>query len=529
MLKSQQILFTLGLVITTRSMFYNCYSLTSLNLSSFDTSSVHDMSFMFYECNSLTSLDINHFNTSSVEKMNTLFYGCYSLHYLNISNFDTSLVINMAYFFYNCTSLTSLDLLNFDTSKTTSMNNMFYSCNSLKFLDLNNFNTSLVEDMTSMFDGCSSLISLNITSFDTSSVKDMSEMFYECKSLKSLNLNNFDTSSLTSMNNMFSNCKSLLSLEISNFNTSTVIDMRNLFFNCQSLITLDLHTFNSLHINNNYLEDMFYNCKNDTIYCINEIIGEKIILNAYLANPNFINNCTEACIRSSKKFISENKTCISDCKYDKIYKYEYNNICYKSCPKNTYISVHDNNKCYKELDGYYLDNNVFKSCYPSCKKCNELGDENDNKCLECYSNNILINDISNSSNCYNICEYYYYFDAKNEYHCTIKDECENQKDKIIMEKKKCIDNCFNDNIYKFEYNNICYMSCPNNTHVGTNNYVCKMDPKDCNGNDFFNNKCIMDDNSLKAKDTIIGNIKSDILGGKMDSILLNLIAGKKSI
>jgi surface protein len=34
-------------------MFYNCYGLTGLNLSSFDTSKVTDMSNMFYNANGL--------------------------------------------------------------------------------------------------------------------------------------------------------------------------------------------------------------------------------------------------------------------------------------------------------------------------------------------------------------------------------------------------------------------------------------------------------------------------------------------
>ena len=38
----------------TSSMFYNCYKLTSLDLSNFDTSNVTNMSSMFGSCSSLT-------------------------------------------------------------------------------------------------------------------------------------------------------------------------------------------------------------------------------------------------------------------------------------------------------------------------------------------------------------------------------------------------------------------------------------------------------------------------------------------
>ena len=38
-------------------MFSNCYSLTSLNLSNFNTNNVNDMSYMFSGCSSLASLN----------------------------------------------------------------------------------------------------------------------------------------------------------------------------------------------------------------------------------------------------------------------------------------------------------------------------------------------------------------------------------------------------------------------------------------------------------------------------------------
>ena len=51
------------------NLFENCYSLTSLDLSNFDTSNVSNMSYMFSGCKNLENLDINHFKTSNVEDM----------------------------------------------------------------------------------------------------------------------------------------------------------------------------------------------------------------------------------------------------------------------------------------------------------------------------------------------------------------------------------------------------------------------------------------------------------------------------
>ena len=45
--------------------------------------------------------------------------------------------------------------------------------------------------------------------------------------------------------------------------------------------------------------------------------------------------------------------------------------------------------------------------------------------------------------------------------------------KLIINVKKCIDECKNDDIHKYEHNNKCYQKCPENTFVNdTNNYVC---------------------------------------------------------
>ena len=45
-------------------LFSDCFSLTSLNLSNFDTSKVTDMRAMFYGCSKLTLLNISKFDKS---------------------------------------------------------------------------------------------------------------------------------------------------------------------------------------------------------------------------------------------------------------------------------------------------------------------------------------------------------------------------------------------------------------------------------------------------------------------------------
>ncbi len=54
-------------------MFNECSSLTSLELSNFNTNNTEDMSYMFSQCSSLTYLNLSNFNTINVKDMNEIF------------------------------------------------------------------------------------------------------------------------------------------------------------------------------------------------------------------------------------------------------------------------------------------------------------------------------------------------------------------------------------------------------------------------------------------------------------------------
>jgi surface protein len=92
------------------AMFSNCQSLTSLDLSSFDTSKLTSLYGMFYGCTNLTTLDLSNFNTSNVENFNAMFYNCTSLTVLNLSSFDTSNVKKMNGMFNECSLLKTIIL-----------------------------------------------------------------------------------------------------------------------------------------------------------------------------------------------------------------------------------------------------------------------------------------------------------------------------------------------------------------------------------------------------------------------------------
>ena len=172
--------------------------------------SITDCGTMFYNCPSLTSLDLSEFDTSKVTNMSYMFYNCSSLTLLDLSNFNTSKVTNMSYMFYSCQKLINLNINNFDTSKVTNMNGMFRECKALTLLNVSNFNTSKVTSMIDMFNGCSNITLLDLSKFDTSNVARMAGMFYNCQKLTTIYCEqNWNNSNITNSAGMFSSCTNL--------------------------------------------------------------------------------------------------------------------------------------------------------------------------------------------------------------------------------------------------------------------------------------------------------------------------------
>jgi len=246
-------------VTNMSNMFANCTSLTSLDLSSFDTSNVTDMSSMFEFSSNLKTLDISSFNTSNVTNMSDMFNVCNNLTNLNVNNFDTSNVTNMSGMFGGCKKLTELDVTHFNTSKVTDMSSMFSNCNDLTELDVTHFNTSKVTDISGMFKNCGSLDTLNVTNFETSNVTDMSLLFYGCSSLTTLDLSHFNTNKVTNMSSMFRDCKNITELDLDNFDTSNVEDFTSLFSGCNNLEYIDLSSFETSKVTG--MGFMFSDCK----------------------------------------------------------------------------------------------------------------------------------------------------------------------------------------------------------------------------------------------------------------------------
>lgn len=120
----------------------------------------------FLSVTDITGLDL--LDTSEVENMSSMFYNCVSLSHVNISGFDTSNVTSMFRMFMGCIKLSSIDISSFNTSEVENMNRMFYNCAQLETIYASEkFVTNNVTDSTLMFGRCENL-SANETKYDSS-------------------------------------------------------------------------------------------------------------------------------------------------------------------------------------------------------------------------------------------------------------------------------------------------------------------------------------------------------------------------
>ena len=88
--------------------------------------------FYSFTNNIFTNLIFKDVDTSNVTDMTAMFYNCSSLTSLDVSGFDTSNVTNMISMFQNCSALTSLNLSGWNINNVTNIDSMFNKCSALK-------------------------------------------------------------------------------------------------------------------------------------------------------------------------------------------------------------------------------------------------------------------------------------------------------------------------------------------------------------------------------------------------------------
>ena len=146
------------------------------------------MSHMFFGCSSLIELpNISKINTINVTNMKKMFFNCSSLTYIDLSSFNTQNVKDMSFMFYNCCELTEIDISNWDFRSATKVNNMFHNCSSLKTIIFEErMNSSKIIDMQFMFTNCENLEKdlTVLSNWNTKNVVYMNNMVQNCVNIK---------------------------------------------------------------------------------------------------------------------------------------------------------------------------------------------------------------------------------------------------------------------------------------------------------------------------------------------------------
>jgi surface protein len=374
-------------------MFYNCKNLKTLDISSFDTSSVSSLQYMFSGCENLVSLDLSNFNLSSAQRINNMFSNCKSLVYLNLDSFEIGTNIkNMTDIFEGISS------------------DMKYCYNETKMEILKNISISQCDDICFQKN-----MKLKVETKACAESCMETDFKYEYNHLCYVNC---PTNTHKSSNNEYLCEEDLICKKYTNEEKSECYDeimegyyledpMENIIAKChENCKTCDEK---GTQDNNNCKacpNGKFLNFGN----CINSC--------TYGYDSNNICKCPDKCKECNQE--SYNLNLCTSCK-DGFFK-KYNEVI-----NNNYID------CYNNPEGYYLDTEykAYKPCYQNCKNCYGEGNSENNNCIECITNYELRNDFENDHNCIIKSDFYYYLDESNNFQNTTNDKCPQNINKFI--------------------------------------------------------------------------------------------------
>ena len=241
------------------SMFSGCSSLTSLDLSGFDTGKVTDMSSMFSGCSSLVTITVGDgWNTSKVTASSSMFEGCNSIIGSNGTRYQTGftdktyarvdgrggdgyLSAKLAYVVYDSFTKRLTFYYDFDSSDRngTAVGLKTWGAD-IEYVEFTpSFADYKPTSTAHWFEGCANLTTTSIEglqNLNTSNVTDMSSMFSGCGNLQELDLSGFDTGKVTDMSNMFSGCSSLVTITVGDgWNIGNEVNGDDMFYDCQNL------------------------------------------------------------------------------------------------------------------------------------------------------------------------------------------------------------------------------------------------------------------------------------------------------
>ena len=465
------------------NMFSNCIALKIANFSSFQINnriSYNYMKYMFCNCQLLESVDFSNFNSPSSNYLSYIFYNCISLKSVDLSPINN--IKDLGSSFYGCSSLKSINFPKFDYVNNST--EMFYGCSSLISMDLSKLNTGSLVYMNRMFYLCTLLIDLNLENLNLESVKNMEQMFYKCDSLIFINFKNIKATSLENMDQMFYECDSLISLDLSYFKSNNIKTIAQLFYKCSSLENVNLANFKTTNIEN--MEQLFYDCNSLESLDLSSFDTKKV---------NNMNEMFSGC---------SSLTTLNLSNFDFTMVSSADNM-FSGCSNLDFINIYN----FQDISGA---NYMFSGVKDNLVFCigNESRAEN--------AISILKENICRKGDC--------------------SDNYKDSQKKWIDQKSICVDKCYEDETYRYQFKDKCYEICPEGYSPNKEKYVCeKMCELIINFIRKEDNECVYIFNSkafyLGEYEIVVSNIElaqyiidetlTDIKNGTLDSLLLNVI------
>ena len=275
------------------NMFNNCSNLTDVKAANFNTSNISKLSGMFSFCNELTSLGLSGWDLQNVQDTSLMFQGCINLSTLNLSNWDMSNVNDTSNMFNSLTSLTyinacgcnkvTLDKIKNEiinsklNEESITINVCLNSSIYLKYADGTYRNFIMLNQICDINNGIKAIkigkrinqentldnIDINSYLYSTSGLFlefDESSMIYKKRSTVEEIYGLPDTRYVDNMCLMFGGCENLKTANLSKLNTSNVTTMKGMFNNCQQLRTIDVSNFDTRKVTD--MSNMFEMCTN---------------------------------------------------------------------------------------------------------------------------------------------------------------------------------------------------------------------------------------------------------------------------
>ena len=230
------------------SMFFNCESLKSIDLSGYLFPKLRNMDSMFYGCESMTYANFSGCNLSSVTSCRSIFADCTSLENVNFTDCNLSGLTDLSEmtFFAGLGSAKSWTFKNCNLSGLTAMsyNTFSYGVN-YDYIDFSCADLSNVTTFSFMDSSATRIDLSNAKLFKVTSFRSTFDYFKG----KEINLSGIDTSKITDMYAMFFSSSSLESVDLSDFRIiSDSVNTDHMFYNCTSLYTIKLNNCNNYTI-----------------------------------------------------------------------------------------------------------------------------------------------------------------------------------------------------------------------------------------------------------------------------------------